>query len=50
MKITAITTKEFRWPRNKPIVTGKHTYTYVTFAVLESDAMYGRIVLLTGKS
>ena len=35
MKITGITTKEFRWPRHKPIANGKHTYTHVTFAVAE---------------
>ncbi len=35
MKITGITTKEFRWPRHKPIANGKHTYTHVTFAVVE---------------
>ena len=34
MKITGITTKEFRWPRHKPIANGKHTYTHVTFAVV----------------
>ena len=32
MKITAITTEEFRWPRHKPISNGKHTYTHVAFA------------------
>src|ERR1700761_8989425 len=35
MKITGITTKEYRWPRRKPITNGKHTYTHVTFAVVE---------------
>src|SRR5690242_20128840 len=35
MKITGITTKEFRWPRHKPITNGKHTYTDVAFAVVE---------------
>src|SRR6202790_1740051 len=35
MKITGITTKEFRWPRHKPIANGKHTYTHVNFAVVE---------------
>jgi L-alanine-DL-glutamate epimerase-like enolase superfamily enzyme len=35
MKITGITTKEFRWPRHKPIANGKHTYTHVNFAVAE---------------
>ncbi len=28
MKITGITTKEFRWPRHKPISNGQHTYTH----------------------
>ena len=44
MKITGITTKEFRWPRHKPITNGKHTYTDVTFAVVEiatSDGITG---------
>ena len=44
MKITGITTKEFRWPRRKPITNGKHTYTHVTFAVVEiatSDGIVG---------
>src|SRR6201996_839458 len=44
MKITGITTKEYRWPRRKPITNGKHTYTHVTFAVVEiatSDGITG---------
>src|SRR5580765_2217598 len=44
MKITGITTKEFRWPRHKPIANGKHTYTHVNFAVVEiatSDGIVG---------
>src|SRR5438132_12144615 len=28
MKITAITTEEYRWPRHKPISNGLHTYTH----------------------
>ena len=28
MKITSITTEEFRWPRHTPIRNGKHTYTH----------------------
>jgi len=28
MKITGITTEEYRWPRHKPITNGKHTYTH----------------------
>jgi D-arabinonate dehydratase len=34
MKITEITTQEYRWPRNKPISNGKHTYTDVDFALV----------------
>ena len=41
MKITGITTKEFRWPRHKPITNGKHTYTDVTFAVVEIETNEG---------
>src|SRR4249920_2778923 len=41
MKIIGITTKEFRWPRHKPITNGKHTYTDVTFAVVEIETSEG---------
>src|SRR6476661_5209234 len=41
MKITGITTKEYRWPRHKPIANGKHTYTHVTFAVVEIETSEG---------
>jgi hypothetical protein len=41
MQITGITTKEFRWPRHKPIANGKHTYTHVTFAVVEIETSDG---------
>jgi D-arabinonate dehydratase len=41
MTITGITTKEFRWPRHKPITNGKHTYTDVTFAVVEIETSEG---------
>ena len=41
MKITGISTKEFRWPRHKPIANGKHTYTHVTFAVVEIETTEG---------
>jgi hypothetical protein len=34
MKITEITTQEYRWPRMVPITNGKHTYTHVDFAVV----------------
>jgi Mandelate racemase / muconate lactonizing enzyme, N-terminal domain/Enolase C-terminal domain-like len=40
MKITAITTQEYRWPRAKPITNGLHTYSHVDFALvkIETDA------------
>ena len=41
MKITGIITKEFRWPRRTPITNGKHTYTHVTFAVVEITTTEG---------
>jgi hypothetical protein len=28
VKITGITTEEYRWPRHKPISNGLHTYTH----------------------
>jgi hypothetical protein len=34
MKITEITTQEYRWPRKKPITNGLHTYSNVEFAVV----------------
>ena len=37
MKITRIGTREYRWPRHKPIANGKHTYTHVNFAVVEIE-------------
>jgi len=37
MKITKIGTREYRWPRHKPIANGKHTYTHVSFAVVEIE-------------
>ena len=39
MKITDITTQEYRWPRKKPITNGLHTYSNVEFAVvlIETD-------------
>lgn len=37
MKITKIGTREYRWPRHKPIANGKHTYTHVNFAVVEIE-------------
>src|SRR3954470_9641767 len=40
MKITGITTEEFRWPRHKPISNGLHTYTHSGLALvkIETDA------------
>src|ERR671931_278429 len=40
MKITCITTEEFKWPRHKPISNGKHTYTHSSLGVvrIETDA------------
>ena len=39
MKITKISTEEYRWPRRKAITNGKHTYTDVEFALvlIETD-------------
>jgi L-alanine-DL-glutamate epimerase-like enolase superfamily enzyme len=39
MKITAITTEVYRWPRHKPITNGKHTYTHagVGLVKIETD-------------
>lgn len=34
MKITGITTEEYRWPRNRPITNGLHTYSDVEFALV----------------
>lgn len=34
MKITEITTEEYRWPRKTPITNGLHTYTHVNFAIV----------------
>lgn len=34
MKITEITTEEYRWPRRTPITNGLHTYTHVEFALV----------------
>ena len=34
MKITEITTEEYRWPRARPITNGLHTYSDVEFALV----------------
>jgi D-arabinonate dehydratase len=40
MKITRVTTEEYRWPRHKPISNGKHTYTHtgLDLVKIETDA------------
>ncbi len=40
MRITAITTEEYRWPRHKPISNGLHTYTHagLDLVKIETDA------------
>ena len=40
MRITAITTEEYRWPRHKPISNGLHTYTHsgLDLVKVETDA------------
>lgn len=40
MKITGITTEEYRWPRHKPISNGLHTYTHagLDLVKIETDA------------
>ncbi len=37
MKITSITTEEFRWPRRVPIRNGKHTYTHSGLGVVRIE-------------
>ncbi|HLH71994.1 MAG TPA: mandelate racemase/muconate lactonizing enzyme family protein [Chloroflexota bacterium] len=39
MKITNITTEEYRWPRHKPISNGLHTYTHsgLSLVKIETD-------------
>jgi L-alanine-DL-glutamate epimerase-like enolase superfamily enzyme len=41
VKITAITTEEFRWPRHKPISNGLHTYTHSGLALVKIDTDAG---------
>src|SRR5919204_4466745 len=40
MRITGITTEEFRWPRRVPIRNGKHTYTHADLGIVrvQTDA------------
>ncbi len=37
MKITSITTEEFRWPRHVPIRNGKHTYTHSGLGIVKIE-------------
>jgi L-alanine-DL-glutamate epimerase-like enolase superfamily enzyme len=37
MRITAISTEEFRWPRRVPIRNGKHTYTHASLGIVRID-------------
>ena len=41
MKITKIGTREYRWPRAKPITNGLHTYTHVDFALVKIETDIG---------
>src|SRR3979411_3464444 len=37
MKITSITTEEFRWPRHVPIRNGKHPYTHSGLGIVKIE-------------
>ena len=41
VKITGITTEEYRWPRHKPITNGKHTYTHSGLALVKIETDEG---------
>ncbi len=41
MKITAISTEEYRWPRAKPITNGLHTYTHSGLALVKIETDEG---------
>jgi L-alanine-DL-glutamate epimerase-like enolase superfamily enzyme len=49
MKITAITTQEYQWPRAKPITNGLHTYTDVSFALVRIETDVGIVGTGLGK-
>jgi D-arabinonate dehydratase len=49
MKITSITTQEYRWPRAKPITNGLHTYTHVDFALVKIETDEGITGIGLGK-
>lgn len=41
MKITAVTTEEYSWPRRKPITNGKHTYTHSGLGLVKIETDEG---------
>ena len=41
MKITAITTEEYSWPRARPITNGKHTYTHTGLGLIKIETDEG---------
>lgn len=41
MKITAITTEEYSWPRTRPITNGKHTYTHSGLGLVKIETDEG---------
>ena len=41
MKITGITTEEYRWPRHKPISNGLHTYTHSGLGLVKIETDEG---------
>lgn len=41
MKITAISTEVYRWPRHKPITNGKHTYTHAGVGLVKVETDEG---------
>jgi L-alanine-DL-glutamate epimerase-like enolase superfamily enzyme len=41
MKITGITTEEYRWPRHKPITNGLHTYTHSGLGLVKIETDEG---------
>lgn len=41
MKITNVSTEEYRWPRHKPITNGKHTYTHTGLRLVKIETDEG---------
>ncbi len=41
MRITDVTTEEYRWPRAKPITNGLHTYTHAGLALVKIETDEG---------